>query len=496
MTAKACGDSLPEVDAKLLSNIRTALPILSDLSRSDLLLYVPNGELEAVVTDQARPHSIYPVYEDDLVGREVDIHTAPWVLNALSGTGLRRGQQSGTLRDAPIVREALPVLGSNGRAIAVLSIEANLLAHERHRRRSPSFRRALQRLQEMVLRGEMANAEALSPFGEHDGIVVIDLQRRIQYMSGIAANLYRRIGYMSSLVRQTVYDLETADAELVDEAMSLGKCIEREREEHGRIWIRKVIPLYVPRRWWTSLFHGAQEVPSPPRSIAVGALWTVHDETEARVKEQELRAKLAMIQEVHHRVKNSLQSIASLLRLQARRAEVDEVRQALVETVNRILSVAIVHEFLSYRSVSVINLHDVAQRIVDQMADTVLDPAKRIQFRLSGPTIYLSAQQATACALVINELLLNALEHGYEHRDIGAVTVDLTDDGEWVGITVGDDGAGLPSGFSLDEHGGLGLRIVSTLVESDLKGRFELGGDVGVRATVAFPKTSLGGAES
>jgi len=91
---------------------------------------------------------------------------------------------------------------------------------------------------------------------------------------------------------------------------------------------------------------------------------------------------------------------------------------------------------------------------------------------------------------------LNALEHGYEHQDIGMVTVDLADDGEWVGIIIGDDGTGLPSGFSLEEHGGLGLHIVRTLVESDLKGKFELGGDVGVRATVAFPKTSLGGAES
>jgi two-component sensor histidine kinase len=493
---KAYDASLPVADAKLLTNIRKALPILSDLSRSDLLLYVPSGELAAVVSDQARPHSIYPVYEDELVGREVDMHTAPWVLHALSRTRLHRGVQSGTVRDAPIVREALPVLGSQGSAIAALSIEANLLAHERHRRRSKAFRRALQRLQEMVLRGEMVNAEALSPFGEHDGIVVIDLQRRIQYTSGIAANLYRRIGYMSSLVRQTVYDLETADAELVDEALNLGMCIEREREEHGRIWIRKVIPLYLTRRWWTSFLLGAQDMPSPPGSVAAGALWTVHDDTEARVKEQELRAKLAMIQEVHHRVKNSLQSIASLLRLQARRAEAEEVRQALIETVNRILSVAVVHEFLSYRSVSVINLHDVAQRILDQMTDTVLDPMKRIQFRLSGPSIYLSSQQATACALVINELLLNALEHGYEHQDIGMVTVDLADDGEWVGIIIGDDGTGLPSGFSLEEHGGLGLHIVRTLVESDLKGKFELGGDVGVRATVAFPKTSLGGAES
>ena len=496
MDAQAYDASLSEADVNLLTNIRKALPILSDLSRSDLLLYLPVGTQEALVSDQARPHSIFPVYEEDLVGRRMDVHQAPWVFQALSSTRLRRGVQSGTVRDAPIVREPLPVLGSEGRAIAVVSIETNLLAHERHRRRTPAFRRALQQLQEMALRGELVNAEELSPFGEHDGIVVVDLQRRIQYVSGIAANLYRRIGYMGSLVHRSVYDLETADAELVDEALNSGMCIEWEKEEQGRIWVRKAIPLYVRRSWWASLLRRPLDVLSSTGSVPVGVMWTVHDATEARDKEQELKAKLAMIQEVHHRVKNSLQSIASLLRLQARRADVAEVRQALLETVNRILSVAVVHEFFSYNSISVINLRDVAQRILDQMAESVMDPGKSIQFRLTGPGIYLSSQQATACALVINELLLNSVEHGYEHRDVGLVTIDLADDGEWVNIEVGDDGTGLPAEFDLDEHGGLGLRIVRTLVQGDLKGNFELRGEKGVRAIVAFPKTSLGGAKS
>ena len=102
-----------------------------------------------------------------------------------------------------------------------------------------------------------------------------------------------------------------------------------------------------------------------------------------------------------------------------------EVQVALSESVNRILSVAVVHEFLSYNSAGVINLREVAQRIVDQMTEGVMDPEAHIRFRLSGPSIYLSAQKATACALVLNELLLNAVEHGYENRDVGKVTVAL-----------------------------------------------------------------------
>lgn len=490
------GSASGGVDAELLSQVRKALPLLSDLSRSDLLLYVPSGPEEAVITDQARPHSIFPLYEEDLVGKRVDVHVEPWVFRALASTRLRRGVQGGTVRDAPIVREVLPVLGSQGWSIAALSIETNLLAHERHRRRSRVFQRALQQLQEMALRGELARVEGLSPFGEHDGIVVVDPQRRIQYMSGIATNLYRRLGHMGNLLHRSAYAIETADAELVDKALNGGVCLEEEKEEHGRIWVRKVIPLYVHRQRWMLSLRRVPDLPCPPGCVPVGAIWTVHDATETRDKERELKAKMAMVQEIHHRVKNNLQAIASLLRLQARRASSPEVEQALEDTVNRILSVAVVHEFLSYDSASVINLREVAQRIVDQMAQSVMNPDKHIQFRVDGPSIYLSSQQATACALVINELLLNAVEHGYEQRDVGVVSIDLADDGEWVTIQVGDDGAGLRGDFDVDEHGGLGLRIVRTLVEGDLKGRFELHGEGGVRAVVAFPKTTLGGTKN
>jgi two-component sensor histidine kinase len=496
VNAKAKDAGPSQADERLLNNILGALPILSDLSRSDLLLYMSAGAGEAVVSNQARPHSIFPVYDQDLVGQRVTAQEAPWVFQALSSTRLRRGVQGGTVRDVPIVREVLPVLGSAGRPIAVLSIETNLLAHERHRRRSPAFRQALQQLQEMALRGEMAGADRLSSFGEHDGILVVDRQRRIQYTSGIAANLYRRIGYMSSLVRESVDSLATADTALVDEALSRGTCIERETGEHGRIWIRKAFPLYARKEWWRFWLRQAPDLPSPDGSVPVGVILTVHDATEARDKERELKAKLAMIQEVHHRVKNNLQVIASLLRLQARRADGAALQQALLETVNRILSVAVVHEFLSYNSAGVINLRDVAQRIVEQMEQSVMDPGKEIEFQLAGPSIYLSAQKATSCALVINELLLNAVEHGYEERDVGLVSIALADDGEWVTIEVGDDGTGLPADFDLEEHGGLGLRIVRTLVQGDLKGDLTLHGEQGVRAVATFPKTSLGGARS
>ena len=486
---------LTQADAKLLGSIRRSMPILSDLSRSDLVLYVPAAR-GALVVDQARPHSIYPIYAEDLIGQTVGAEEAPWVHSAFAANRMQRGQKQATVRDAPIVREVLPVIGQARQTIAALSIETNLLAYERHRRRSAAFRTGLAQLQEMALRGELEGAEELSPFGEHDGIVLVDLDRTILYMSGIATNLFRRIGYMGNLIYRSIYRLETADAELVDLALNRGICLERENEEHGRFWMRKALPVFVPKRWWQPRPRAASELPAPPGAVPRGVLLTIHDATEARDKERELKAKSAMIQEIHHRVKNNLQSIVSLLRLQERRTRSPEVRQSLTETVNRILSVAVVHEFLSYDTGSVINLLEIAQRIASQMSQSIVDPTKGIQFRVTGPSVFLSSQQATTGALVINELLQNALEHGFAQRNVGTITVALADDGEWVRIEIGDDGAGLPSQFNLAANSGLGLRIVQMLVQGDLKGNFELRSGDGVKAVVTFPKTLLGGAKS
>jgi two-component sensor histidine kinase len=183
-----------------------------------------------------------------------------------------------------------------------------------------------------------------------------------------------------------------------------------------------------------------------------------------------------------------------LLRLQSRRADSDAVRRALYGGVNRILSVAVIHEFLAHQEARVINIRDVSQRIINQIREGVMDQEKGIRLDLKGPNIYLPTQPATVCALVINELLQNALEHGYDPLEGGTVTVNLADDGDQISISVDDDGGGLPKEFNLEETGSLGLQIVQTLAQGDLKGNFELRSrDKGVSAVVTFPKHSQGG---
>lgn len=476
----------------MLQRIIQGMPLVADISRSDMLLYRPINDREAGIIAQARPHSLSPIYPSGLVGQRIGPQDEPYVFRVLGQRRSALGERVRIPGTAPIVQVVYPIFSRQGRLIGALSIGTHLFEHQRQQRRRRPFQRALRWLQHMLLRGELLNLENLSPFGEYDGIMVVNTAKRILYMSGVASNLYRRLGYLKSLVGERLPDLDTADDGLVSHALDEGVCLEEEVQERGRILIKKAIPLlsrerpipWLGQRWPRSDPH------------LVGAVLAIHDDTEVRRHDLELRVKATMIQEIHHRVKNNLQTVAGLLRLQSRRVSSREAREVLEDGVQRILSVAVVHEFLSREEGQAINIHDVAQHILTQTQRAMMGPGQEITLALSGPSIYLPGKQATACALIINELVQNALEHGYELRRKGQIDVVLEDIGDRVEIQISDDGRGLPEDFNPSGRESLGLEIVRRLVEDDLGGTFELRDEGGVLATVLFPKPFLGGSES
>jgi two-component sensor histidine kinase len=482
---------LSDEDEHFLRKLHADMPIVCDVSRADFLLYRPLDSDRAIVSVHMRPRSIAPTRLESAENDVVSADDEPLVFRAMKRG--RAGHGSSVIRatGAPIVQQVYPIFGPGNRVIAALSIETNLLEHERHRRRRPAFQRALRQMQAMFLRGELVGANLMEPFGEHDGILVADRDMKVLYVSGIATNLYRRLGYGGTLVGRHLTFLKTGDANLVEVALAEMRCVEAERQEGHRHWSRKVIPLLPQSRWLDRVLRFRRRDGTTPNSVIV----LIHDATAARRREQALRVRSAMIQEVHHRVKNNLQAVASLLRIQARRARTDETRAALNDGVNRILSVAVVHEFLSQHESKVINIREVSQRIIAQVQQNTVPPDKTIRFTLRGRSIYLPNQEATACALVINELLNNALEHGFEHQSEGMISVELEDSGDQVVIRVADDGEGLPRGFESAEETSLGLTIVRTLVQNDLKGSLHLERrpEGGTAAEVRFPKTTLGG---
>jgi two-component system, sensor histidine kinase PdtaS len=476
---------------ELLKRIVRGLPILSDTSRADLLLYRFHKGSQVSLVAQARPHSILSLYSEPLARHEFPLSDLPAVYGQLAGPIHRPTPHAAVLHGTPIVRQVLPVRHQEtGELLGALGIEANVLAYERHRRRSRAFQKALMQLQRTTLRGELRGAKPLTPFGEHDGIYVVDTTGRLLYVNGIATNFFRKLGYTGKLVGRDLESLSTGDDALVQRALGTQRCIEEEREEQGLTWIRKCLPLR-DKKDWVYLGNSLRLLTRRnTESFPVGMMVTIRDDTEARRRAQEMRVQHALVQEVHHRVKNNLQTLASLLRLQSRRVESDEAEEVLLESINRIMSIAVVHEFLSKGEENAINIKDIGRRIVGQMLESLMDPTKSLHLSVEGPSIYLPARHATACSLIINELLQNAVEHAYEEQNEGNVRLTLVDEGELVHIHVQDDGSGLPPEFDLSKTNSLGLKIIQTLVQNDLRGEFAIenmnGG--GTLASVTFTK--------
>lgn len=188
------------------------------------------------------------------------------------------------------------------------------------------------------------------------------------------------------------------------------------------------------------------------------------------------KAKLVhaeVLQEIHHRVKNNLQTIAMLLRLQMSQADELSPRNILHETINRVLSIAAVHEILAQDHHSHIGLKRLLKHVSQMIAHNMTIDG-RVIVTVKGDDFLVPSQIATNLALVTNELLQNALEHGLAHCDQGEVKIRLSIDDNHFTLTVSDHGRGLSDSFNLPEDQGLGLELVQTTIVEDLEGTFTL----------------------
>jgi two-component system, sensor histidine kinase PdtaS len=214
-----------------------------------------------------------------------------------------------------------------------------------------------------------------------------------------------------------------------------------------------------------------RSIPLRPGGDHIGAIVLVRDVTEVRRRERQLIGKDATIREIHHRVKNNLQTVAALLRLQARRVSVPEARAALEESVRRVSSIAVVHETLSGTLDESVRFDEIADRIAAMVTEVAAPEGVRLQRTGSFGT--LPAEVATPLAMVVTELLQNAVEHGFT-EEVGGLVDLRVQRSESLRVAVVDDGRGLPPDFRLDESDRLGLQIVRTLVETELGGRLTL----------------------
>jgi two-component sensor histidine kinase len=293
-----------------------------------------------------------------------------------------------------------------------------------------------------------------------DGVILLDAAQRVEYTSPNGVSALHRIGVHANSEGLRFDELGLDDSP-VRTAFSIGAPVTEEVEGTAEVTVLiRCIPL---------IEHGTVS----------GAVLLTRDISELRRRDRLLVSKDATIREIHHRVKNNLQTISSLLRLQARRFSAPEAKLAIEESVRRIRSIALVHETLSREAGDDVAFIEIVRPLVRMVEEGMSSPDRPVRFHVEGEAGFLPATVATPLSVVLNELLQNAIDHAFpEDLDLqacpGSVVVRLDNDGARLRAEVTDNGVGLARDFSLDAATGLGLSIVRTLVTTELAGAIDL----------------------
>jgi len=476
---------LDESDVGVLQLLMADWQIIADLSFADLVLWLPDSGGEGFwAAAQMRPTTGPTAYVDDIVGSFVANGRRPMLDSAYADGRLIREGDPEWRDDVPVRVETIPVPHA-GRVIAVIARNTNLLGVRTPSRLELSYLQAAADLTAMIATGDFPPDGQRSDHADSprvgDGFVRIDDRGRVTYASPNALSVYRRLGWsgdldgrvLAEVTRELVPPRRRPDEETLSAVLGGRAHLDTEVGDDEVSLIVRSMPLR-------------------SQGEHVGALVLVRDVTDLRRRDRELVTKDATIREIHHRVKNNLQTVAALLRLQARRIGSDEARSALEEAVRRVGSIAIVHETLSQEVLDEVAFDEIADRLGVMVTDVGAGPdghGDRPVVRRDGSFGLLANETATALAMVLTELLQNAVEHGYPDRSGGSITVAPERLAGRLRVIVDDDGVGLPEAFDLDTSVNLGLSIVRTLVESELGGLLELrAGPVrGARAVVDVP---------
>ncbi|MFM8562298.1 MAG: sensor histidine kinase [Acidimicrobiia bacterium] len=429
--------------------------MLADLCFADMILYLPTTDRRWIVGAQVRPATGQTIYRTDLVDTEANADEVSVLVDALGSGAMREGELHKQGMGDSVHVLAIPVRGSEG-PIAVLTREWSSKTSRQPGELERTYLSIFQRFAEMITQGAFpfegraADLSAAPRVG--DGAIVLDESAFIRYASPNAVSALHRVGITSNVIGQALSELGFADSPVRQAFERMEPVIEEFDQTSDVTLLVRCIPIIADE-------------------MVTGAMLLIRDVTEVRRRDRMLLSKDATIREIHHRVKNNLQTISSLLRLQARRLESPEAKAAVQESVRRIRTIALVHETLSREPGDDVAFIEIVRPLMRLAEEGLQSPDRPVRFMVQGEGGRLPATIATPLSVVLTELLQNAVDHGFpEGSDGGTVVVDLGGDDDEIEIRVVNDGRGLDPGFDINGATGLGLSIVRTLVTTELNG--------------------------
>jgi two-component sensor histidine kinase len=460
--------------------------LLADLAFADIVLWVPTSDSSFVAVAHSRPSSAATLFYRDFVGQQIKPEWRAQVTDAFETAKIVDTGAPDWYEETPTRVRAVPVLrrlspsgaATTSTPIAVLTRHSNLSEARTPSRQELTFNQAANDLFAMIASGDFPDLGA--PSGPRrgaprasDGLIRLDVDGIVTFASPNGLSAFNRMGFAGELEGESLAEVTTG--------LLTGKLI-----------VDESLPLVVTGRapWRTDIeARGVtvtlRAIPVRHRGERVGAIVLVRDVSEVRHQEQELITKDATIREIHHRVKNNLQTVASLLRIQARRTHNEVAHDALSQAMRRVAAIAVVHDTLSEGLSQNVDFDDVFDRVLLLIAEVASSHNTTVRPKKTGTFGVLPSEYATPLALALTELVTNAVEHGLAGRD-GEVQIIATRQEDFLTVQVRDDGVGLPEG---KVGSGLGTQIVRTLIQGELGGTIDwhtLEGE-GTEVTIEVP---------
>lgn len=472
---------LNDEDVEWLHRLSGDGQLLADLASADIVIWVAAEDGTFVAVAHARPSGPATLFYRDIVGERVRPQWRTQVQGAFESGEIIDSSSPDWFEETPTRVRAVPIARGRGGLvtdapiIGVLTRHTNLGEARTPSRQQITFDECANDLFGMITSGEFPDLSApTSPRRgaprASDGLIRIDVDGMTTFASPNALSAFNRMGFDDEL-----------EGEYLAEVTTRILPVSRQVDES--------LPVVVTGRapWRTDIEArgvtvSLRAIPLKDHGTRIGAIILCRDVSELRHQEQELITKDATIREIHHRVKNNLQTVASLLRIQARRTHSDEARDALSQAMRRVDAIAVVHDTLAQGLAQNVDFDEVFERVLKLVAEVAAAPNTRARTQSTGRFGVLPSEYATPLALALTEVVTNAVEHGLAGKE-GTVTIDAVRTDDNLHVSVRDSGHGLPEGRVGQ---GLGTQIIRTLIQGELGGSITWNGTDGEGTEVSI----------
>ena len=459
--------NLSNEDIEKIIEFSKSINMMAQLGECDAFIDVPTkNKDEAIVVAEGRLEK--SIYTNSVIGKLALRENEPCVLTTLETGKVFKGVRALTQENRFVKQKIHPI--KNGEKIIGVIILEEDISNEVKENFSIQGDETVNKGKKTMQIMNLINSNDIISDNLDVAILVYDRRGILRIKNKRARDIYNKVGYRDNL-EETHFN-----------TMSLERSTNRSINEVLKKLSKKNI--LMEERNIGDLYFKVKTILIEEDDLRIMEI--IEDITDMRNKEAEIISKSVAIQEIHHRVKNNLQTVASLLRIQSRRCSSNEAKISLQESVNRILAIAATHDLLARDIGDEVNVMKVINAIIDNARRYFSNNQKKIEIEVAGHDFYANTDIITAIALIINELIQNCYDHAFNHRETGTIKINVIENDGYRTISIADNGVGFDA--SKENGTSLGMSIVKNYVSDKLRGVLDINtSDKGTEVKFSFP---------